>query len=612
MSLETFHFLRPEWFLALIPLTVFLIFTWRRRAHHNAFWQKHVDAHLMNHVVIDNGSKQNHRHIYLMAAIAMLCIVALAGPVWEKVPQPVYQAPVARVIMLDLSQSMNSTDLKPSRIERSKFKILELLKQPWDGLTSLIVFSDQAFTLIPLTQDTDIIAEVVASLSPDIMPSQGSEPQNAIAAALHMLEDTAIREAQFVLFTDGVNSMASSSEIAQNYDAARWQLTVFGIGTEKGAPIPSPQGGFIQQKGGAPVIARLETAALQQFSSFFHGRYVTLSLDQSDLHALSLETFDSRLVSNDETQKREADAWREEGPWLLLIILPLTALLFRRGIVFSLVVLAIHPVNDTYAFEWRNIFKTQDQQGQTLFDQENYSEAAQRFQDPIHRGAAHYRNGDYEAAANAFSQSQSADAHYNRGNALAKLNKLDEALEAYQHALDLEPQHEDAEFNRKLIESLKQQENQSNDQQSQENGDNSESSQQSQQSEQQQSQNNDDTQQQNSAENQPSNQMQDEQEQAQQQQDSANQNSQTQEDEQQAQETQQHASQQPEDADEAIDSAQMQLSEEELDTESTETSQEMDLWLRRVPDNSATLWQRKLQHQYRHRNADTQNNGNNW
>jgi Ca-activated chloride channel family protein len=145
------------------------------------------------------------------------------------------------------------------------------------------------------------------------------------------------------------------------------------------------------------------------------------------------------------------------GFWLLLMALPVCLGAFRRGWILGIVLLVVMPVEESHAFEWQDLWLTPDQRANRLLEQGDAEAAAQTFRNPDWSGAAHYQAGEFESAEQAFANADSADNWYNRGNALARGGKLDEALAAYDEALARQPDLEDATFNRELVEQLKQQ-----------------------------------------------------------------------------------------------------------------------------------------------------------
>src|SRR5690606_7644966 len=112
-----------------------------------------------------------------------LAIVALAGPVWQKIPQPVERNTEALVICWDLSPSMLAEDVKPSRPLRSRLKLIDLLQARTDGQIALIAYSAEAYTVTPLTDHRETLINLLPALSPTTLPSIGSNPEMALTAA---------------------------------------------------------------------------------------------------------------------------------------------------------------------------------------------------------------------------------------------------------------------------------------------------------------------------------------------------------------------------------------------------------------------------------------------
>ena len=180
--LADFHFLRPWWLLALLPAALVLFSLLKNKAQRGD-WTRVCDAELLPYILQEQPT-QTRNGGWLAAALAtLLCILALAGPTWERLPGPAFRNDSALVIALDLSESMNAADIKPSRISRARYKIADILKQRKDGQTALLVYSGDAFTVTPLTTDTSTINSQLEALTTDIMPSPGSNPARAIEKA---------------------------------------------------------------------------------------------------------------------------------------------------------------------------------------------------------------------------------------------------------------------------------------------------------------------------------------------------------------------------------------------------------------------------------------------
>jgi len=157
------------------------------------------------------------------------------------------------------------------------------------------------------------------------------------------------------------------------------------------------------------------------------------------------------LDDSERADLNQIDVWRDQGLWLVLFLVPIVAFAFRRGWVVVWAVLFVLPIPDAYALTWADLWQTPDQQGQKAFQVEEHERASELFEDPSWRAAAQFRAGDYQDSAATLDGLGTADAHYNRGNALAGAGQTDPAIAAYERALEIDPEHEDARFNRDLL-----------------------------------------------------------------------------------------------------------------------------------------------------------------
>jgi Ca-activated chloride channel family protein len=210
-------------------------------------------------------------------------------------------------------------------------------------------------------------------------------------------------------------------------------------------------GGFMEDEHGAIRVPKLDPTALAALAQAGGGRYVTLTLDDRDIEALVGAATLAELDTAAGAQS-EADQWHEEGPWLLLALLPLAALAFRRGWLSPLLlVLVLAPPPAAEAFSWADLWLRPDQQGVRALEQGHEAQAAETFQRPDWRAAAHYRAGQYEQALADLEPFDGIEVDYNRGNVLARLGQLEDALAAYDEVLSAEPDHADARHNRELV-----------------------------------------------------------------------------------------------------------------------------------------------------------------
>jgi Ca-activated chloride channel family protein len=485
IDLAQFHFLRPLWLLAALPALGLALALWRLPGS-GANWRRAIAADLLEHL-LESSAERRNRWPWLALAGWLLAVVAIAGPTWEKLPQPVVQKRDALVIVLDLSLSMYAEDIKPSRLQRARFKIIDVLQRRSEGLTGLVAYSGDAHVVSPLTDDTSTIANLVPALAPAMMPAYGSDPVAGVDQALQLLRNAGFERGRILLVSDEI-TVANIDTLAQHVNDSRWQLSVLGVGTEQGAPIPlarsdknaddknSPAaGGFLKQPDGQIVVAQLHRARFKQLAQRTEGRYSELHADDRDLD----ELLPAALPTEAETRavQREFDQWQERGAWLAMLLLPLAALAFRRGWLLVLLLFIVplslprqavaatesaaeSPPLPAAGSAWRDLWQRPDQQARQALDAGDAKAAAGKFRDPQWRGTALYRSGDYAAAAQALQGIDSSDAQYNRGNALARAGNLQEALDAYDAALKQAPESEDAKVNRELVKKLLEQQKQ--------------------------------------------------------------------------------------------------------------------------------------------------------
>jgi Ca-activated chloride channel family protein len=453
-----FHWLRPEWLWAL-PFIVAITFVLVRRHLALGSWQNVVDPELAPYVLSSTQVKGLGYRWWLILIGGILATLSLAGPSWNRVEQPVFRSEQAIVIALDLSRSMDAQDLKPSRLTRARLKILDILERRSAGQTALVVYSSNAFTVTPLTTDSDTVAALVNSLSTDIMPSRGSYPLAAIDKGRQLLEQAGVSQGEVLLITDGGTSPAAE-RAAENLQSAGYSLSVLGVGTTEGAPIPRAGGGFVTDRVGNIAVPRLEANSLRQLAAAGGGRYAVMTSDDSDIDAILSGEVGSESSTDDSLA---TDQWQEEGPWLLLLLVPLAAFAFRRGLIVVLFVFILPLAEPAQAFTWDDIWLTKDQQAQRLLEEGSAPDAAALFEDPTWRAVANYRAGEYGGSAAGFAEDEAVQNLYNLGNALARMGEFESAIDAYEEVLEISPELEDALYNRDLLQDLLEQNKDSQD-----------------------------------------------------------------------------------------------------------------------------------------------------
>jgi len=275
---------------------------------------------------------------------------------------------------------MEASDLRPSRIARARFKVLDLLARYREGQTALVVFAGEPFVVSPLTDDTKTIAALVPTLSPELMPAPGDHAHTALRMADELLRQAGIQDhGEIVLVTDGYDDPAATLEVVSDLRAHGRRISVLGVGTTEGAPVPLADGGFLKDATGAIVVPRLNPATLSELAHQGGGRFVPLGADDKDIDALSSDTMaQAREVRPDSSSRQSMDRWREEGPWLVLIMLPLAALAFRRGWLVVLLLGVLTVPDPAAASGWQDWWVRPDQQGMQALQAGEGKQAASR------------------------------------------------------------------------------------------------------------------------------------------------------------------------------------------------------------------------------------------
>ena len=356
--IENFHFLRPLFLLGLIP-AVILVATLGFLHSRNSSWYKTIDATLLPFLLEQNTRSRQYLPLYGLLSIWVLSIIALAGPAWQQIPSPVQEREDAMVIVQDLSLSMYATDLNPSRLIRAQRKLIDILNsRKQEGQTALVVYAGSAHTVTPLTDDIATISNMVAALDPNIMPLLGSKPEEGIRLAVELLANAQLDEAKIMLVTDGINR-ADLSGIRDILNETFHSLVILGIGTEEGAPIPTNDG-FLRDQNNAIVIPSLNRSLLEELAETVNGRYTDAVLSDNDIDYLLEQTLLDE-TRNLRDVEQEFDTWAEAGPWLLLLVLPLAALAFRRGWLLSIcLMIFISPQQQAYALGWKDFWSNKN------------------------------------------------------------------------------------------------------------------------------------------------------------------------------------------------------------------------------------------------------------
>lgn len=416
-------FIRP-WFLLLLFIPV-LLWLLKGKLAPQAALSKYIDERLLPFVTIRFGGVQRQTRSWLFALVWTGLVIAGAGPAYEKVTVPVKVTAPAHVIVLDMSPAMNGEIL-----EAAKRKLYDLLNALKGDQVGLVVYDEHAYVVSPLTQDLNIIRSMIPALNTTVMPTYGNKAEKGFEKASELFKNVDLNKGQIIFLTAGGFEADKLNQVTKNMP---YQIASIGFGNREEKPFSLPNGDFLRNVDGSLAFAKLDVAALQKM-----GVYSTATVDDKDIIA-TLAAFEDNEKVKGSSDSSTADVWRDLGPLILLIMSPFFAFLFRRGVIYVFIgtLLCVSATTPAQASEW---FLRSDQQEYQVLKQ----------------GVNAYRKGTYEQAKKAFESLNKtpiflADAYYNTGNALAHLNDIEGAIEAYDKALKLDPSHQDAKYNKEYL-----------------------------------------------------------------------------------------------------------------------------------------------------------------
>ena len=450
---------RPWMLVLLLPWAAFVLWQWWR-ARRTGRWSQVMDSDLLSALGYQPGS-QRHKGLSLALAIAgVLLIVALAGPA-RSLAGGTTLSQGSLVVVLDNSLSMTVQDLAPSRLVRARRAVLDWARSGLFQRTAVITYSGSAHWLTPFTRDVDTLALQLNQLDPYLMPQYGNRPDLAFAKVAEKLRESPNQRTHLLWLTDDASpGQLAAIRSTLTHDGRTW---IMPVGTEGGGPIPLPDNQGFLNDGDQMVVPRLDRTEVNDVADALGAQVLSLGQEPNStwLGAAGREASQQRAV-------------REWGYWLLIPALVLLLPWYRRGVIYLLpLFMVLHP--DTASAEsWSDWWlKNREQRAYQALQEDRPDEARQLSQRPEMDAAAAFTAGDYDAAIDIWSELDSADAHFNRGNALVRKGELDAALEAYDQAIA--QGHPTAESNRaKVQQFLEQQQKQ---QQSGEQGDESQPSQ---------------------------------------------------------------------------------------------------------------------------------------
>ncbi|MCC8914961.1 VWA domain-containing protein [Xanthomonas euvesicatoria] len=433
--LQSLHLLRPMllWaLLAIVPAAA--LWHWRRRDAD--VWRQSVDAHLLPKLLV-SGDRRGWLGFVLAALTYALAVIAMSGPSWRQTERPVFQSSMPLVVVLDLSSSANATDLPPSRLLQARAKLATLLRKRAGGEVALLVYAGESFTVAPLTEDSANVALFLDALSPSVMPVDGKRADRAIDAAAQLLQQAGFKQGEILLVSDSADRSAESS--ARVARSRGFSVSALGVGGERGAAYRTASGEIAQ--------AKLDEGSLRTLAAQGGGRYARIAPDDADLRALGVLDPSQQPLADETAESDGGKSWLDEGYWLVLPVMLLSLLAFRRrAVVAVLAMVCVLPLAQPAHAADGTLWQRADQVQQQRLD----------------AGVQAYRKGDFAAAQKAFEAVPTDEGLYNLGNALARQGQYDAAIAAYDRALKQHPNQQDAIANRAAVDAARKRQQQNN------------------------------------------------------------------------------------------------------------------------------------------------------
>lgn len=297
-SLSAFHFERPLWLLALLPAVALWLIE-RRSSDSLQQWRRVIDPALLPYLVVGTERSRRVTPSDWLFVAWIIGAIAVAGPAWQREPSPFADAKPAVAVVLKVTPSMETQDLAPTRLDRARQKLSDILAQREGASTALIAYAGSSHIVLPATPDSSVVLDLAKALSPRIMPKQGDDLQAALALADRALASSASGGAILLL----ADTMGPQPGEWPRLDKPVTVLALLAPGTPADAFGTIPRADVIATTpDGADVAA------------------VVRRLDSGDAAA---------------SVAGEGEHWREAGYWLTPLLALMALLWFRRGWVLA-------------------------------------------------------------------------------------------------------------------------------------------------------------------------------------------------------------------------------------------------------------------------------------
>lgn len=326
-----FRFEEPAYLYLLLILPLLVVFylysNYRRRKAIRVFG----DPELMMQLMPDVSKYRPDVKFWLLAAAIGLFALLLARPQFGSKLETVKRQGVEVMIALDISNSMLAQDVQPSRLEKAKRLVAQLVDKMQNDKVGMIVFAGDAFTQLPITSDYISAKMFLESIDPSLISKQGT----AIAAAINLATKSFTPQEgvgrAVIVITDGENHEGGVEEAAKAAVEKGIQVNVLGVGMPDGAPIPVPgTNDYRRDREGNVIVTRLNEAMCQDIAKVGNGIYVRVDNTNNAQKAINQEI---NKMSKAEVETQVYTEFNEQFQavaWIILLLLLAEMLILER------------------------------------------------------------------------------------------------------------------------------------------------------------------------------------------------------------------------------------------------------------------------------------------
>lgn len=411
-------FIRP-WFLLLL-LIIPLFFHLKKNNLLNNPWKKIINPEFLPFLLVHpNKTKEKKHSIIWISLLWSILVFALAGPALDKIPIEAQKNTHGTVLIVDLN-SLTKTTLPQLKIKLNN--VIQSLKGERVGL---VLYDEKGYVALPMTEDIQILQELVPVLDASVLPAIGNKPYEGFKTAIELLQNNNLDTGRILFFTGGTPSIKETLSLLKNHD---YSVGILGFGSDEKTPLLSPDGKFKRDAEGNILLTSLNKEELSKL-----GIFEPWQPQNGDIDSLIQKT---KYLHNNFIQKTTSsffkiDTYKDLGIYLLLIGMPFIALFFRKGLFVFLILFCTVEAN-------ASIWLRDDQ---ILYNLNK-------------KAVANYKKKDYLSALAGFKNDNSETGIYNQANATAHMKKYQEAIDLYNQVLKTNPNHKEARFNKEYLEQM--------------------------------------------------------------------------------------------------------------------------------------------------------------